>query len=375
MSGISWRVGLQQRVLPDYRTAFVDALARALPNGLAVLAGAPRPEERIVPAGHLEAARRTEAQNIHLGSGWLALDWQLGWREWLRRESLQAIILEPNPRYISNYLIMDWMRRHRRRVLGWCLGPAKAVSAVRPAMAAYYDSFDALIAYSHSGAEAFYSLGIPAEKVFVAPNAVGSATAERLLAVPDARVQARSALGLDDRPVLLFVGRLQPRKRGDALLHAAAQAAPESQVLIVGDGPDRERLEALAAGIFPAARFLGDLRGDALGKCFLAADLFVMPGTGGLALQEALLYGVPAVAAVADGSQRDLIHPGENGWLLPPGHEAGLATILEDALSNKSRLKDMGLAARRIVLQTATLEHMVEGFLAALHYLEDAGAV
>jgi glycosyltransferase involved in cell wall biosynthesis len=161
---------------------------------------------------------------------------------------------------------------------------------------------------------------------------------------------------------------LVPQKRVDALLRACAQMTDECQLLIVGDGPDRSRLETLALDTFPATRFTGDLRGEALGRCFLAGDFFVMPGTGGLALQEAMQYGKPVAAAEADGSQRDLIHEGENGWLLPPGDEDALLRVMREALGDPRRLKRMGAASRKIVRETATMEKMVAGFLHAMRY-------
>jgi glycosyltransferase involved in cell wall biosynthesis len=370
MTAPAFRVGVQQRVLPAYRAPFVDGLANALPEGLAVFAGFPQTEEHILSAEKLETARWTKAQNLRLGSGWWAVDWQLGWRQWLRKEALHAVILEPNPRYLSNYLLLDRLKAHKRRALGWSLGPIRGIEIIQPVLSAYYSQFDALISYSHNGAENFLRLGIPAERIFIAPNAVNTSLADRLSANPDAVQNARVELGLEDRPIVLAVGRLQPRKRIDLLISALAQVAPDSQLLIVGEGPDRPRLEALAAQVFPAARFLGDRRSEALGQCFLAADLFVMPGTGGLALQEALSYGKPAVAAEADGSQRGLIHPGVNGWLMPAGSEDALVAILQDALSDRSRLRAMGAESRRVVRQTATLDRMIGGFLDALRYVE-----
>jgi glycosyltransferase involved in cell wall biosynthesis len=106
-----------------------------------------------------------------------------------------------------------------------------------------------------------------------------------------------------------------------------------------------------------------------LGRCFLAADLFVLPGTGGLALQEAMLYGKPVAAAEADGSQKDLIRDGENGWLLPPGNDEALLRTLREALTNPDRLVGMGRASRRIVRRTATMEKMIDGFLQAMRFV------
>ncbi len=358
------RAGIVQRVLPAYRAPFLDALARALPGGLAVFAGDPEPAEGISQAYGLNLARWTHARNVSIGG----LLWQSGWRKWLSREDLRVVVLEANPRYLSNYFLKRSMRTGGKPVIGWSLGPVRAGGLLGEWIRRYYDSFSALVVYSRGGADRFRSLGLSPEKIFVAPNAVESGIAESLLRKPDTRREARAALGLEGPPTVLFVGRLQPRKRVDSLLRACARSGLPCHLVIVGDGPDRPRLERIAAEVFPAARFTGDLRGEALGRYFLAADLFALPGTGGLALQEALLYGKAVAAAEADGSQQDLIHPGENGWMLPPGDEDALVDALRNALADPARLQAMGEVSRRIVRQTATLERMVEGFLQALRY-------
>jgi glycosyltransferase involved in cell wall biosynthesis len=369
-TGLPDRVGLQQRVLPMYRAAFFDSLARALPGTLSVFAGAPFPGEGIPQAAELRAARWTRASNRKLGAGRLSFLWQSGWREWIEAADPEVLILEANPRYLTNGRLMGWMKARGRTVIGWTLGPARAGKIFSPRVLSYYREFPALVVYSNSGAKGFQELGIASERIFVAPNAVESTTAEALRARPGAREEARAALALDGSPMILFVGRLQPRKRIENLLRACARLEKPSQLLIVGDGPDRARLERIADEVFPAARFTGDLRGEALGRCFLAADLFVMPGTGGLALQEAMLYGKPVAAAEADGSQRDLIREHENGWLLPPGDEEALLRVLRDALSDPGRLERMGAASRKIVLETATMEKMVDGFLKAIRFAQ-----
>jgi glycosyltransferase involved in cell wall biosynthesis len=362
------RIGLVQRVVPMYRATFFDSLARALPGPLSVFAGKPSPGEGIPPAVALQAADWTYAANRKIGIGRLSFLWQGGWKRWIEAANPDLLILEANPRYLSHERMMGWMRAAGRPVIGWTLGPARAGETFSGWMLSYYRKFAALIVYSRNGADSFRKLGIHEEKIFVAPNAVESATAESLLSRPNARAEARAALKLDARPVILFVGRLQRRKRVDLLIRACARASADCQLLIVGDGEERGALERNAAEVFPAARFTGDLRGEALGRCFLAADLFVMPGTGGLALQEAMLYGKPVAAAEADGSQKDLIHAGENGWLLPPGDEEALIRAVREALADPRRLEKMGEESRRIVRETATVEKMIDGFLNAIRF-------
>jgi len=367
-AGLPNRAGIQQRVLPAYRAPFFDSLARALPGSLSVFAGSPGPGEAIPQAESLQAAKWVKAGNRYLGNGKFSAIWQSGWREWLIAEDPQLLVFGAHPRTLSNRAILRWMGDRKRPVIGWSLGPVRDGKDLFGWIRSFYRRFSALVVYSQSASQAFQRLGIPAEKIFVAPNSVESASADALLRTPRAREKARAELGLDRRPVVLSVGRLVPQKRVDALLRACAQMTDECQLLIVGDGPDRSRLESLAAETFPAARFTGDLRGEALGRCFLAGDFFVMPGTGGLALQEAMQYGKPVAAAEADGSQRDLIHEGENGWLLPPGDEGALLRVMREALGDPRRLKRMGAASRKIVRETATMEKMVAGFLSAMRF-------
>jgi glycosyltransferase involved in cell wall biosynthesis len=367
-SGLPRRAGIQQRVLPAYRAPFFDSLARALPGELSIFAGAPRPGEAIPQAESLQAAKWVKAGNRYLGRGKLSAIWQSGWREWLADADPELMVFEAHPRLLTNRAMLNWMRTRNRPAIGWSLGPVREGRDVLGYLRSFYRQFSALVVYSQNASQGFQKLGIPAERIFVAPNSVDATFADALLSAANARQQARTELGLDRRPVILSVGRLVPQKRVDALLRVGARLGQACQVLIVGDGPDRARLENLAREIFPAARFTGDLRGEALGKCFLAADFFVMPGTGGLALQEAMLYGKPVAAAEADGSQRDLIREGKNGWLLPSGDDEALLRVIREALGDLHRLEEMGAASRRIVRETATLEKMVDGFLRAMRY-------
>jgi glycosyltransferase involved in cell wall biosynthesis len=311
-------------------------------------------------------------RNRYLGGEKQFLLWQSGLERWLTAYSPQMLVLEANPRYLSNMLALWRMRSRGRPVIGWTLGPAKRArrdSGWAPLLLDYYRSFDALVTYSKAGARTFAGLGIAEDRIFVAPNAVQPGDARRVSRMLDEDATLlfrwREELGLGAGPVILFVGRLQPRKRLDLLLRACARQSREVQVLIVGDGPERARLEALAEEILPRTRFAGERFGLDLGICFAVADLFVMPGTGGLALQEALTYGKPVAVAEADGSQADLVQPGINGWLLLPGDEDHLAIILEEALANPARLRTMGEMSSTIVGREATLERMGDGFLAA----------
>jgi glycosyltransferase involved in cell wall biosynthesis len=188
----------------------------------------------------------------------------------------------------------------------------------------------------------------------------------------------------DGQPNVLFVGRLQARKRADLLLQACAALSgglslskargegPENlrpRLVIVGDGPERAPLEALAKTIYPTAEFPGARHGAELAAYFSTADLFVLPGTGGLAVQEAMSYGLPVIMGQGDGTNDDLVRPG-NGWQVPPDDLPALTETLHTALSDVNRLRTMGVESYRLVTEEINLEKMVGVFIEALNSLQ-----
>lgn len=359
-SRFSGRLGLQQRVLPNYRVPFFDMLAAACDGGLGVFAGMPREAEGIAP-GKLGVAKQFAAHSLHLLGGPFYLCYQRGFIDWLENWNPDALIVEANARYVATPPAVKWMHARGRKVIGWGLGapPLSGPLAAfrRSRRFGFLRQFDALIAYSQRGAAEYADLGFPRERIFVAPNAA----AARPVSKPGRKP------GRAQRPNVLFVGRLQARKRVDALLRAcAAMPGPKPRLVIVGDGPEMQDLQRLADQIYPEARFAGARHGEELEPFFAEADLFVLPGTGGLAIQEAMAHGLPVIVAKGDGTQDDLVREG-NGWQIPADDEAALRQTMRLALSDVKRLRKMGQESYRIVSEEINLEKMVEVFVGALN--------
>jgi glycosyltransferase involved in cell wall biosynthesis len=357
------RLALQQRVMPDYRAPFFDLLAQSCEKGMSLFAGAPRPSEGIAPACRLRIAHYVTGNNIHLFSGPFYLCYQLGLIKWLTEWNPEALIVEANPRYLSTPAAIKWMHKRGRKVLGWGLG-APPLSGPwtgfrKTRRLTFLRQFDALITYSQRGADEYARFGFPQEKIFVAHNSVSPAPSSPLPLRP-------STFG--ERPYVLFVGRLQARKRIDFLLRACAEMQSKPRLVIAGDGPERRNVESLAKQVYPTAEFIGAKHGTELKPYFLQADLFVLPGTGGLAVQEAMSYGLPVIVAKGDGTQDDLVRE-TNGWQVPPGDFEALVKTLQLALSDVIRLREMGKESYRIVSQEINLGKMVEVFVGALNSL------
>ena len=362
------RLGLQQRVLPSYRAVFLDSLAEACQGGMSVFAGLPLRIEGIVPVEQLEKARFVQAKNWQFRdpSSSLFLCWQGGFIRWLEEWQPDALVVEANPRYPVTRLAIRWMHQRKRPVIGWGLGAppirGKFSRFRRWERLSLLRSFDAIIAYSRRGAEQYLRLGLSAQCIFVASNAVDPA--------PSSPPLQRESVFVGQL-TLLFVGRLQARKRLDMLLYACAELPTglRPHLIIVGDGPAREEFEALARQIYPEAEFVGAKHESELDPYFAQADLFILPGTGGLAIQQAMAHALPVIVAHGDGTQDDLVRP-ENGWQISPDDQKALTDALRQALSDPAQLRRMGEASYRIVAKEINVETMVGVFISALNSLK-----
>lgn len=152
-------------------------------------------------------------------------------------------------------------------------------------------------------------------------------------------------LGLEKKHLLLYVGRLAKEKNVEGLYQMAARRW-DARLIIVGDGPDRKRLEKMFAGT--GALFAGYLHGPALSQIYASADVFVFPSrteTFGQVVCEAMASGLPVVALAA-GAMTDLIAHGQTGLL--SRDECGLVAQVEQLLADpdlRHRLAEAGMQA------------------------------
>lgn len=170
---------------------------------------------------------------------------------------------------------------------------------------------------------------------------------------------ARQRLGIDGRPVVLTASRLVPRKGVDTVieaLHRLADRYPEMLYLVVGDGPDRERLESLAGPLLRTGRvrFRGRVPKDDLPDYYSAADLFVMPAREerdgcvegfGLVFLEAGGCGT-AVIGARSGGIPDAVEDGDNGLLVPPGDPGRLARAIGRLIDDEGLRERLGRNGR-----------------------------
>lgn len=165
----------------------------------------------------------------------------------------------------------------------------------------------------------------------------------------------RNRHGLDERPTIMFVGRLDAEKHVDELIGAlpAVRARVDAQLVVVGTGHERAALQALAGdlGVADHVTFVGFVADIDLPAAYAAADVCVNPGTAELqsiVTLEAMATGKPVVGADARALPL-LVHDGVNGHLYTPGDINGLASALTDILTQPDRQTAMATESLRIV--------------------------
>jgi len=190
------------------------------------------------------------------------------------------------------------------------------------------------------------ALGVPIGSFRVVPNGVDVerfATAEALEDLQD-----------PERPLLLFVGRLEPRKGLDVLVRAFLRvraAVPKARLCVVGDGPQRTRCQQMIpSSIRHDALFVGHVEDFEKRRYFASADLFIAPNIGGesfgIVLLEAMASGLPIVASDIPGF-RAVMRDGRHGRFVPPGDAPALADAVLTLLSNTKLRHAMSLEGRR----------------------------
>ena len=218
---------------------------------------------------------------------------------------------------------------------------------VAPVARRVAESLDARIAVSPAAQEyAADALHLPMGTFRIIPNGVPVASYAEAKPIPE--------LVDPERPLLLFVGRLEARKGLDVLIRAFLRlrtSMPRVRLCVVGEGPERERCQQMVPpSIRPDVLFVGAVEEAQKPRYHASADLFVAPNTGGesfgIILLEAMAAGLPIVASDIPGF-RTVMKDGRQGRMVTAGNAFALAEAIGTVLSNNRLGAAMAIEGRR----------------------------
>ncbi len=172
-------------------------------------------------------------------------------------------------------------------------------------------------------------------------------------------------LPLDDAVIIGSAAQLREWKRIDWLLRACSELPRERfRLLILGDGPDRERLQSLARELGLSERTVFAGMQSRIGDFLALMDVFVLPSTRlesfGNAVVEAMSQGLPAIVCRDGGGMVEHIHDGETGFVIDSIEE--MAERLRLLIDDSDRRRGMGRAARAFIRETYTFENMADAY-------------
>jgi glycosyltransferase involved in cell wall biosynthesis len=280
---------------------------------------------------------------------------------WLRKGNFEAVLVHTGYFHCSYWILVAAAKSKRIPLIF-----ATDAVALTPRVASrwknvvksllvpgIYDLNEIVVVASSGGEEFIRGLGIPEERIVLAPNVVDNDWWTRQAALVD-RAAVRAAWGIPTSSlVVLYCAKLQPWKRPLDLLRAFAQAnLPDAFLIYAGEGPLRGELqrEAESLNVSERVRLLGFVNQSQLPGVYCSADVMVLPSEHepfAFVLNEAMLCGCLVVASDRVGAARDLIRHGENGFVYRVGDVAGLAGILRMALSDPIRMRALRAAARK----------------------------
>lgn len=196
-------------------------------------------------------------------------------------------------------------------------------------------------------AEQVARLGVEDERLLVTPTGVDLA----LFARPFDRAAVRRTLGIDDGFVIGWAGSFRPFHALDQLVHAVA-AVGDATLLLVGDGPERPRIERLAEALGVRARFTGLVPHDDLPRMLAAMDVGVVLARpdepfhySPLKVAEYLAAGLPVIAPVV-AQLTDRLDGERNAAFFQPGDVEGLAAVLRSVGTDPERRSRLAAGAR-----------------------------
>ncbi len=313
------KVALLTEIPAPYRIPLFNALAATDDVDLEVLFLAERDPRRQYPVYSTEFLFE---RRVLPGSGLLARGrWVVlsrGARAELDRFDPDVVLLGGwnQPAFWTG---LRWAARRRRPVLLWVESTARDERSGNPLLERLkrraVASAAGFLVPGRAAQEYVQSLGVPAKRIVIAPNAVD-------LSIFSVKADRRGREGC----TFLYVGRFSQEKGVDVLLRAFRDVP--GRLLLAGSGPQEEQVRALAD---ERVELLGHVAREDLPTLYASADCLVLPSRSeawGMVLNEAAAAGLPLVATEAAGGGYDLIEDGVNGYRVPVEDELALATAL-----------------------------------------------
>ena len=356
------RVLIQQPILAPYRLAVFRALQNHPDLDVTFAYGQAHKDSALQSVMNPEGLSVIPVRNRFLLPHQAAV-FQDGLLDAFRQVSPDVVVLALDPREVSNFLVEKAARKTGCKVVWWGHG-VRPRGRYRMWYRDMANRGDATLLYYPQGAEVLAQLGVPEDKLFVAWNSI--------------EVEEIADLGVPfspDRKTIISVGRMIPEKKVrlmvEGFTYAVEKLGLDARLVIIGEGPDKDRVEELAAKSPARDRIeiLGAMyRQTELAPYFNDAYVAVSTGYVGLSAIHCLAYGVPMLAADDEPHSPEImaLKEGENSEFFRANSVEDLAAKLVEMKSDPAKLAAYSASGKEYALSTFSATGMANNIAKAI---------
>lgn len=292
----------------------------------------------------------------------------------------QAILADYGWTIVSNPPLFARARSSGLATIGWSKGLSQHTQASKSRIRRFYEHAsiklcDAVVAYGQTSREYFLELGVAAEDIFVAQNAVDT----RLIAsgpklTGEDRIALRRELGVKPNSLLIgYLGKITAAKSVDKIVDAfeiVSNSIPETQLLIAGDGPMATEIYAkiLRSSLGADIIRIPNVPVGRESQIFQAIDLYATYRQAGLGVLEAMAYGTPVVTTPERYPETELLADGHTAFISAEHSPESFAAAIARAAGDETLRNRVAEYAHEVVLREATLEGMVKAIILAVQH-------
>jgi len=371
------RVAVVYHFFAHYREAVIGRLARSTKARFSFFGDDHDYESSIKAGSFAPPVDHRACPTRRIRGSWM---WQPGLIRVAASREFDQVILLGNPYWIATWIGAIVGRLTGKRVMFWSHGFLTPPTGVKGwVRRIFFHLPHAHLFYGRQAKQHAVALGWDPARIHVIGNSLDLDRQQRARESisDDATTRCREALfARPALPTVVCSCRLQPAKRLDLLfvaLNALKAQGLEANALIIGDGPERQRLESQARELGVSAHFEGACYNEErIALLTMSSDLTVCPGFVGLTAIQSMAYGVPVITntrSSEDAPEVEAIVPGLTGDLFTDGDAAELARVMRPWLLERSdraaiRAACLGMVERHWSpdSQRDAIEYAVMGF-------------
>jgi glycosyltransferase involved in cell wall biosynthesis len=361
-------------MIPHYRLSFFDKLSTANKDyKFVVFYGTKKVRDgRPSYEGDTKFIKKAFRELMLIKSP-LQIEFYSGMFSELKKFNPDIIIMDGIAGSITYRRIISWSKRERKKTVLWTCGwePNRVngilLTIKNRFVLSFFRKADFFLTYSTTANRYLESFGIDESIIKTCYNGIETddlvKNYERII---ERSKEIIVKYELSGYLTFLYVGGLLIDKKVPLLIeafHELRKNKPKIKLLIIGDGPQKTLLEEkLKYYNDPNIYYLGRIIND-VDPYFAASDCFVLPGVGGLALNQAMFWGKPCIVSKADGTEDDLVIENKTGYRFKDNDLMSLISAMEKRINeSQKRISEMSINSKNLVLTRSNVNNMVNVF-------------